>query len=212
MSNIKYSDLLRDVLPHLENGPSDPLAEAMLRSAVIEFCNQSWVWRYIPDPIGITAGEGAYDLEPPTGADVAAVLSCNIDGNEILPASTDDLSDMYARWQTLSGTTRHYTQTDTDSILLVPKPKFNIAGGLMMVLALQPSRSSTSFPDWIADQYAESLASGALSRLMLMPGKAWSDGQTGLFHKDKFHSAIQAAKTSGARGLGRAPVRTTSQH
>lgn len=212
MSNVKYSDLLRDVLPHLGNGPSDPLVEAMIRSAVIEFCNQSWIWRYLPDPMDITAGEGTYDLEPPTGSDVAAVLSCSIDGNLILPASTDDLSDMYMRWQTLSGPARHYTQTDTNSLLLVPKPEFNIASGLMMVLALQPSRASTSFPDWIADQYAESLAAGALSRLMLMPGKAWSDSQTGLFHKDKFHSSIHAAKASGARGLSRATVRTAAQH
>ncbi|WP_025915802.1 hypothetical protein [Herminiimonas sp. CN] len=212
MSNVKYSDLIRDVLPHLTNGPSDPLVEAAIRNAVIEFCNQSWLWRYLPDPIDIVAGEVAYDLEPTTGADVAAVLSCSIGGNLISPASTDDLDRIYTGWQSLSGPARHYTQTDTNSILLVPRPEFNIAGALVMVLALQPRRSSTAFPGWIADQYAESLAAGALSRLLLMPGKAWSDGQAGMLNKDKFQAAIQVAKAFGTSGLSRAPVRTTAQH
>lgn len=212
MSIVKYSDLLGEVLPHLAGGPSDPMAEAAIRNAAIEFCNQSWIWRYLPDAIDIVAGEGAYDLEPEFGADVAAVLSCAVDGGALTAASTDDLDRMDARWQTLSGSARYYTQTDTASILMVPRPERDIAGGLVIVLALQPRRSAAAFPAWIADQYAESIAAGALSRLMLMPGREWADAQAGAIHMAHFKSAISGARTTAVGGLSRATTRTTSHH
>lgn len=212
MSLVKYSDLLTEILPHLTADPSDPMTEAALKNAVIEFCRDSWVWRHFADSQDVTAREPLYQLEPPAGADVAAVLSCSYDGEPITSKSTDQLDELLPGWQTTPGTVKHFTQTDPDSVILAPQPDVTISSGLSMVLALQPRRAAISFPKWISSQYMEALASGALARLMSMPGKPWSDLQGGLLHATRFRAAINAARESGVRGLGRAVTRTTSQH
>ncbi|MES2320007.1 MAG: hypothetical protein V4631_21205 [Pseudomonadota bacterium] len=212
MSNVKYSDLLAEVLPHLKADPSDPLTESALKNAVIEFCRDSWVWRHFPDPLDVDAGEASYQLEPAAGADVAALLSCAYDGAPITPKSTDDLDAIVPDWQSVAGTVKYFTQIDSESVMLAPLPVESLAQGLVMVLALQPKRSAISFPKWISSQYMEALASGALARLMSMPDKPWTDQKGAALHGERFRNAVSAAKASGVRGLSRAVVRTTPQH
>lgn len=209
---VKYSDLLTEVLPHLTADPSDPMTEAALKNAVIEFCRGSWVWRHFPDAQDVSAGEAQYQLEPAAGADVAAILSCSYDGVPLTQASTDYLDENCPTWQTVAAAVKNFTQIDTDSLYLAPLPACTIVGGLSMVLALQPRRSAISFPKWIASQYMEELASGALWKLMSMPGKPWSDAAGAALHHTRFDDAITAARISAARGLGRGLVRSTSHH
>ena len=212
MANIKYSDLLDDVLPSLAADPSDPVTEHAIKRAVIEFCAGSWIWKHIPDPMDVVAGESVYDLEPPSGTDIAVVMATTLDGWPIDHKDTDWLDANLIGWRTLRETPRHFTQLDTEQLILAPVPSASVPGGLSLTLALQPSQNSTGFPSWIANQHMYALASGAIARLMLMPGKPWTDLVNGQDHRDKFNAAIANARASGVFGLGRASVRTASQH
>jgi hypothetical protein len=212
VATIKYSDLLPEVLPHLAADPSNPMTEAALRNAVIEFCKDSWIWRHYPDAIDVTAGESTYELEPPAGADVSAVLLAKFDGETITPQSTDQIDVLYPQWRTQAGTVKHFVQVDTETIILVPLPDVTLTSGLELVLALHPRRSAISFPRWITSQYMEQIAAGAIGRLMMMPDKAWSNQKTGAGYLGVFRNAIDVARAAGVSGLSRAVVRTTSQH
>lgn len=212
MATIKYTDLLSEVLPHLTADPSEPAAVAALSNAVIEFCARSLVWRFYADAIDVTAGESTYQLEPPANADIATVLSCKYDGKNIDHKSTDDLDDLMPTWQTESSTVKWFTQVDTESVILAPLPDETISQGLLFVLALQPRRSSFSFPRWIASQYMEALAAGAIARLAGMNNKPWSDAETADRKRKEFDAAIASARGSGLKGLGRAVTRTSSYH
>lgn len=209
---IKYSMLLPEVLPYLAADPSTPLAESAIKGAVIDLCKSSRIWRHYPDPQNLVSGVQEYDLEPLPNSVVSRVLSCRVDGVPITPLSTDQMDETYPNWKTDVGQPGFFTQIDTSQIILAPIPNMNIARGLVMTLALQPSQASTTFPDWIAAQYMEEIAAGARGKLMLIPGKPWTDQKTGVMYMQKLQDAGSNARESAFKGLGQAITRTTSHH
>lgn len=212
MANTNYSDLIDDVLPHLSADPSNPVTEQAIKRTVIEFCNQSWVWQTFPDPISVVANTNLYDLEPESGADIAAVLSVVIDGDPILAKSPAWLNTNVRNWRTEAAPPRYYTQLDTETLILAPLPQSNIKNGMALTIANQPSQRSTGFPSWISNQYFYALVDGSVAKLMLMDKKPWADAQGGVDRRSKFEAAISGARNDAVTALGVAPVRTTSQH
>jgi hypothetical protein len=208
----KYSELINDVLPSLNADPSDPVTEYAIKRACIDFCAGSWIWQYMPDPIDVEAGEAYYDLEPETGADVTVVMDVSHNNVPLQGKSIAWLDNNLPGWRTTRAVPKYYTQVDTDQIILAAVPDANIAAGLTMTLALQPSQAAVGLPKWIFTQYLYTLAAGAMARLMLMPNKPWTDLQNGAMHAANFQGAIANARASSLAALGRAAHRVTSQH
>lgn len=205
---IKYEDMESEVLMHLSADPSSPVTQAALQNAVIQFCNESWIWRHFPDPLDVVIGQSEYELESPANADIARLLMVRHEDKEIASASTDTLLHSV----TDTGTPSQYLQVEPELFTLVPIPDRAIAGGMTVVLALQPRRAALGFPKWIAGQYMEVLAAGAAARLMLQPNKPWTDQNTGAMHLKTFSAAIDTARGRAVNGLSRAVLRTTPQH
>lgn len=212
MANIKYSELIDEVLPALAADPSDPVTENAIKRAVIEFCSSSWIWKYLPDPMDVVAGEAYYDLEPLSGTDITTMMDVLHNNVPITPKTTTQLDNEIPGWRTTKLTPKYYTQVDTEQLILAPVPADNVASGLTMTLVLQPSQTATGFPKWIFNQYIYALADGAISKLMLMPGKPWSDAATGLDRRARFENAIANARNNSVSALGRAAGRVTYQH
>lgn len=212
MANTKYSDLIDDVLPSLAADPSDPVTEHAIKRACIEFCNGSWIWKHLPDPIDVAAGEAYYDLEAPAGADISAVMDAAHDNVPLGAKSVAWLDAQLPGWRTSRAVPKYYTQIDTEQVILASMPDSNIASGLTLTLALQPSQSATGLPKWIFNQFLYTLADGAIARLMLMPGKPWTDLVNGADRRKNFEAGIANARSSALAALGRAAQRGTSQH
>lgn len=212
MASIKYSDLLKEVLPGLSADPSDPVTENAIKRAVIELCARSWIWKMLCDQADVTAGESVVDMEPEMGASVAAVVSVEYNGKPIEPADISRLDASRPGWRMTTGEPVAFTQIDAGQIILTPTPDATQRGALSITLALQPSLTATGFPKWIAEKYLESIADGALARLLLMPGKPWADGTSGQLARSRFDQAIATARSSAASSIGRAALRVTSQH
>ncbi len=212
MANVKYSDLLDEVLPYLAADPSNPVTENAIKRAVIEFCAGSWIWKYLPDPSSTVAGEAEYDLEPPSGADVTVVMHVALDGIPLSHKPLDWLDMELPRWRTTTGAAKYFSQVTSEQIVLAPTPDTSMTDGLSMTLALQPSQTATSFPAWISNQYFEDLANGAISKLMLMPNKPWTDLPTGADRRNAFQAAIANARASAVRSLARAEIHSKSHH
>ena len=207
MANVDYTELLSEVLPNLAADPSDPVTEHAIKRAVIQFCEGSWVWKHLPDPIDVVAGEPFYDLDVPNGADVAAVIDVAYNGKQLRNQSLDWLNAELPTWRTQTGTPAHFTQVDTEQVILAPVPVAALSGGLVMTLALSPSQSPTGFPKWIFNSYLYAIADGALAKLMTMPGKPWTDIPAGLDRRLSFDAAIAGARATAVTALGRAPLR-----
>lgn len=212
MATVKYSELVSEVLPVLAADPSDPVTEHAIKRAVIEFCKESWVWKYFQDPIDMIASQNTYDLEPPSGAGVAAVIRLTIGETDIDPKSPDDLDRDMPNWLSKNGSPQFYTQIDSDQVILAPAPDYNLAAGIRMTLALQPDQSANGLPGWIVNEYIYDIVDGTLAILMKMPKQEWTDMPLADDYQKKFHAAISNARADAMSALGRAPTRTTPQH
>lgn len=207
---MKYTAFFPDVKPHLNADPSDPVVENAIKNAAIDFCKRSMIWREYPDAITVLTGIASYDLEPESNADITMVMTARIDGELLTPQRQDQLDEALPAWQKNTGRVRQFTQLDMSSITLAPVP--DAPATLALALALQPKRTSSDLPDWIATQYWEGIAAGATSRLMLMNNKPWTDLATGIDKRSQFDAAIGDAKQAALHGLGRGVMRTTPQH
>lgn len=212
MSNIKYADLIHDVLPFLAADPSDPFTEAMIKRAAIEFCKESWVWKHVCDAQDVTVSEGTYDLDIPNASSVATVMDVLLSGVPLEAKEIGWLNANVPTWLTDAATPRYYTQTEPEKLMLAPVPSETTAGALTVTVALQPSQSASGLPEWIFNKFPYEITDGALAKLMLVPGKPWTDLAGGVDRRAKFEAAIANARAMAVTGLGRAANRTSPQH
>jgi hypothetical protein len=208
MANVKYSDMLDEVMPAVPGVPQ-LLAVNAVRNSAIKFCRRSTIWRYWPDPQTIIAGVNFYDFDTPSDTEVAEVMLLKVDGTHIDPSSEDDLPD---DWNTKTGPPDKFMQQDTTGVYLTPVPDGKIANGLTMSVALAPKRSSSSLPDWIWSRYFEAIAAGAKADLMAIPEKPWTNPNASVYFQGIFDTAVAGAQRDANSGMTRAVVRTTSQH
>lgn len=212
MANIDFTDLLPDVLPHLAGDPSDPVTEAAIKRAAIDFCADSWIWQVLPDPMAVTSGQASYTFAPPAMADISAVLSAELAGVPLAARTVGWLNTNSPRWRTDAETPKFFTQLESATIILAPLPDITVASGLTATIALQPAHDATGLPAWIVGQYRYDIANGAIARLMLMADKPWTDLRNGGARLQEFQQATAQARESAVSALGSAPLRSTPQH
>ena len=209
---MKYTAFVPDVKTQLVADPSDPVVENAVKNAVIEFCQDSWIWREYALPASVTSGDSRIDIELPAGAELVVVQSVTLDGIELSPEGPDRLNRLYPRWDTETGAPKRYTQVDPSHLILSPVPDANYQNQLVVGCVFMPKRSSTSFPDWIGNQWWEGIVAGAASRLLAMTGRPWADLQAAAIKRQAFLDTVTQAKEAAFRGLTRAPVRVAMQH
>lgn len=211
--NTKYTDLFNDVLPDVPGVGLD-LAQNAIMNVVIDFCNGSNIWRVFADPQDIIATQNTYDLEPPSGADVAQLMNLSIVGQRtpITAITEDRLLAIDPDWQSQTGRVRHYLAQDTETVILYPIPDCSATAALRMTLSLQPRRTSQFFPSWIWSQYYATLIAGAKANLLAMPKKPWSDPKLAMYHQIIYEAGVAQALADSTRSIVRTTLRTTSQH
>jgi len=203
MANL--SDLLPDVLPDLPGCPNITALDA-LSKALIEFCERSRYWREWLADIAVTAGDASYTPTVPTDSRLVDILAAEFADVPIDPASPAELDEALPGWRTDTGTVDYFTQPTADTLLLAKVP--SASGTLKLEAALAPTLAATTFPDDIYQRFREAIACGAKARLMLSPGKPYTNPALHATHKAAFEDAIHDAEITAARGKTRMPLRT----
>lgn len=204
-----YQDFLPYVVPDVPGAPTPVIIHA-IRNACIRFCEQSMILTRDHDPLTVIANIVDYDLEPPTGYLVVKVAKAWLDNIPLDPLSPDIIDDaavynrLYSSYEASPSTPRRFLQKDERTISLWPMPDKKYANGLTMRVALKPTRASTTIEDVIFEDYAEVIASGALSRLMLAAEKPYTNEKMAAFHAAEFIRGVNVARTRAQHGHTRA--------
>lgn len=74
------------------------------------------------------------------------------------------------------------------------------------LVSLMPSMSSTEYPDFIMEYFAEGLVSGIVAYLQMQPYRAWSQPNAAAPHQESYLNAIKQAKCMRDNGLGLSKV------
>jgi uncharacterized protein YbdZ (MbtH family) len=200
-----YESFLSRVLIEVP-GCAEISAIQAIRDACIEFCEKSLVLVRDHDPVTVQQGVVDYDLEPPTGTLVIKIMQAWLDDAKLEPAAPDQVRHAalynrdYASYQSAASTPLVYVQKDERTVSLWPVPDKTYTNGLTMRVALKPTRSSSAVDDAIFEEYAETIASGALARLMISPGKPYTNPQVSGAHRLMFGQGVNVARQRSGHG------------
>lgn len=203
---------IKNLLPLIMNrAPSCPgfIAEFEARMAAVEFCERTRCWRHkldIPmtgptaDPV-VPAEQAIHVIEQ------ASIGDCPLTPTQY--TNFDDAGD---------GEPEYITQLNAGGIAIFP---FNEPVTVSMTVFLKP-RSDQGFgidpadplfdrfnvlPDWMVTMHARTLADGALSRILSMKSKPWTDLQAAAIHRAAFDQGMTDHAHSAVRGQQRTRLR-----
>jgi len=97
-----------------------------------------------------------------------------------LPAKTEGVMDAEdADWR-ISGTGsgNYFYCPDTETVALSFDPTEAVPNVLRVLAALQPTPSATTVPDVLYNDHHLEIETGAISMLLMIPGKDWTDVKT----------------------------------
>ncbi len=200
-------DFLTKVRPWAPGVP-DPVAYDAIRSAAIEFCERTRLWRY-EDTYDIAAADDG-EVFAPVGSVLHDIEAIEFDGRKLTPIATVDLDEKVPRWRTdpVPGLPEWYTQVEQNLIRIVPPQD----GQLYVCVRLKPDATTTELPEFIAREYREVIGWGALGRLLMIPGQSFSNPDMAQYYKALFEQKIDRLSTKGTTGQQNAPKRTKPRY
>ena len=197
-------DFLPLILPRAPGCP-EPIAFDAIRQAAIEFCERTKVWRdtdqYYADEFG--------DIFAPAQSVIYQIEDARFDGHRLTPIGVQDLNELYPDydWTTQSGDQPKYiTQLHPNTVKIVPVWQ----GMITLTLLLKPSNDALDVPDFMVDQYASTIADGALAEILMIPGQPYTNPQSGAMYSQRFQQRLDALQVQNIKGQQRAPIRTKS--
>jgi hypothetical protein len=204
---VKYEDFLPHVLPFVPNC-LDEQAIIAVRSAAIDFCEESLVLQQDLREFEVYEGEAKYKLYAPADYLPHFVLGLYYDGRELPRLSQVALDQQTgSNWRQAVGTPRTFTQFDPDSVVLFPCPGANDYGTISGRLAIVPKRTSTTVDALLFDRHLDAIVRGAVARLMATPNQPYTDLKSSQTYSQMFRMAALKARLSVQQGYSRAPMR-----
>lgn len=198
---------IADILPHIDQyapGCPAPTAYFGIRQAAIDFCERTRLWRY-EDDFDIP-GDESESITTPYGSVLHEIELVQFDDEDLEPQTTDWLDKNCRGWRAneLTGQPSYVVQTEPNTLRVVPW----VAGHINLFLWLKPSQDATELPDFIIDQYRETIAHGALARILMMPGQPFSNPNLAGTFGALFTSKLDTLMRASARGQQRGRTRT----
>jgi hypothetical protein len=189
-----WADFLPLLAPHLPGCP-DPSLKLYLASTASDFFARTYLWREQISGITVVSGTVEYDLDPDTGL-VEDIISV-VYGEHTLTRT--DLRLIGAEKLSETGEPREFWVYADNSIRIFPIPEERTF--LKVYAVLKPSRSGTGVEDWIYETFADTIVSGTIAQLAMIPGKEWSDVALAGMHKGLYERAITNARIRDFRGV-----------
>ena len=168
---MKFLDFAQIVRPECHGAP-DFIIERAVRDSAIEFCKRTGV--YIPEPevVLAVAGVNEYELSMPNGTELNYITDIFVDSFKLQPVSFNTLLERLGDGSN-KGSPAYYAQRDNAQFFVAPMP--DATKKLRVLYSVKPSPSSTSIPDTVGKENREAIAQGAIYRLQMMPGQAFTD-------------------------------------
>jgi hypothetical protein len=204
-----WSTWFPDLQPHLPECPT-PIIEHELKRAAQAFFTGSKAWIITPTETAVAAdtAEVAVALGDAT-VEMVQILKGWYDSANLDILAVGDLDARYVDdWTEHTGSPTDMVQMSPFSVRLYPIPEVDASTGLKVRVAVRPSESSTGLPDDIAAKFRDAMITGAKARLMLYPGKPWTNVELGAAMSALFEQQIDSARLAAFKSFGRGSLST----
>lgn len=206
-----WSTWYPDLIPHV---PGCPLVVAQheLRRAAQAFFGATRAWKVIEPALAVSASQSSVTASPSdSGQELVRVESVHYDRNELKLEAMADMSAKYGTgWASQTGTPSAYLLITPGEIRLYPIPDADATIGVERVLSVRPSEAATGLPDDLATKYRDEIQVGAKARLMLMPGKPWTNIDIGAAMGQAFDALTGTGNLNAALSYGNGRISSRS--
>lgn len=190
-------------------GVSDLAAYFGIRQAAIEFCERTNIWRF-EDEFDVSSDQCEALMSLP-GSEIHMIEGVWFEGNKLEPITPEYLDERFPGWRAgrdVSGVPRYVTQTEPNTITLVPRT----AGRVKLALFLKPSQDTDELPDFLAAQHRQTIAHGALANILLIPNQSFTNPELAGAFGQSFQSKLDGKSLIGSVGQQRARPRVRGQY
>jgi hypothetical protein len=158
------------------------LATQAIRNAAIDFCHASMLIQSL-DAQDVVAGVSEYQINIPSSMVLSKVLGVMYIDTWLDPNTVESVRSgvvlqggVGEATVTNAAPTVYFQKNPTDTTVSVyPVPATTTTNGLLIRAAFAPSRSASSVPDILFENWVEEIAASAVSRLMALPGQTFSN-------------------------------------
>ena len=212
-TNVPIADFYTQIWPNVPLCPNPKIREALIDSAR-RFLQRTELWTVELPVIDITADEPEYVVASNDGQMVS------LDHYEILNGDTFYRKTVISEIAISENPEerddwRSQTTEDPDAgwvnqtlkLRLTYIPNVTITGGLKVWLNIMPFDSATVFPSILWSHYKDEIVAGALSELLLMVNKPWSNPDMAAAYGIGFEEAILPARQKKFSGFVRHRIR-----
>jgi len=177
--------------------------QLVTRSAFVQaardFCRRTLAWRE-RNTVATVAGTPTYVVYTPANGVVVDFFAPKLDTDITLikvPTAKVDSIDMELLTDQDEPSYAFLTGVQNEiQLAAIPDAAYTFS----FQLALMPAEAATTIDDTLWDRYGDTIVSGALFRLLRMPGKSWSDPQMAEYHRNLYEAAIPEAQSKSADG------------
>ena len=191
------------IFPLVPNCPI-PTAEMALVDACIEFCEQGSAVHRELTAVATEVGESRVELVLPAESLLVRITALKIDGRETVARPYFEMDE------DVSGLPRMFSNTPQGDVMLYPVP--DAVYPVKATALLKPSREATTVDDILFESWGDVVASGALARILAMPGVAWSNPSIARIHYETFRQGINRSEVEFRRQRTTLEMRVQSVH
>lgn len=178
----KLNDFLSQVTPFLP-ACSEMLAIQHIRETCRDFCQFTGVWQETLDPVATSYGIRRYDLSPPPNASIVRTVKVWHRNTELPLMNSDSrllrpelYNDLFPNASNTPGIPRTaLVDFENTQLAVDPAPNMSEPNALTVRVVLKPSRTATTVPDLLLNEYEYAIAQGAISRLAKVPSQPFTD-------------------------------------
>lgn len=177
--------------------------DSMILSAIVqsarELFRKSRIWTFTSDEIVFSPTLAEYDIEPESGTDLIEIESLKQDGLPVLPKSQIWLDANIPNWKTSeSSRAKYFTMVGRRTFRVTPIPT-EVSLDIDLRVSLTLPRDATSLDEDIYDEWNETIAAGALYRLLGMTGVKWANKSQSADNEQQFYRDIAEATVRANR-------------
>jgi len=202
MPTTDFTAWLPEVLPNVPDCP-EVLAVNAVRNACIDFCNETTWWQGDYGTVPLAAADLPYAFAPPVGVQVIQIMSASIEGRLLGATDIDTLDSRVVGWRNAEGEPRVVFRPALGEMDLYPRPAGTDSYDVFLRAAYAPLRAATDIDDAVFEAYMEEIAAGALSKLLSIPGRPWTNADSAAYYDNIFKAGRVQAAIEASRSYGR---------
>lgn len=213
LPTIPCTDFLHLVLFECEACP-DPVAAYMIRQAAITFAEVSKTWRHTGSMAIASNNE---TIVAPDHTAIHTIEEATLNGQKLTPVAFLASEPTQLTGLSPTGAAAEITQVEPDKVQLNPFQ----TGTLRFSLTLKPTRARLLgtfpgdplrdahdvLPAYMFSQHAQTIARGALAKILMLPNQPFTNPQTAMGYNAAFMAACSDAQNDARMGQQRAPRR-----